>query len=225
VEIRLMNAPLFANLAEAQGTPKRLSLEPVMPEEPVLPLSVEMYHALVASGHLQSGDPIELLEGFLALKMGRGPRHELVRRRLFRRLMALVPAGFFVDSQGAATLIDSEPEPDVFIIRGTEEDYADRHAGPADAVVVIEVSDSSVHRDRNWKKRIYARSGVACYWVVNVVDDYVEVFTEPSGNVKKPTYGKPAVYNLGDAVPLLIDGKEIAQLLVAEILGRAPSES
>jgi hypothetical protein len=220
-----MNAPVFPNLVEAQDAFERLQLKPVMPEEPVLPLTVEMYHALIASGHLQSGDPVELLEGFLAPKMGRGPRHELVRRRLFRRLMALVPAGFFVDSQGAATLIDSEPEPDVFIIRGTEEDYADRHAGPAEAVVVIEVSDSSVHRDRNWKKRIYGRAGIACYWVVNVIEDYIEVFAQPSGNVTKPAYGKPTVYRMGDTMPLIIDGREVGRLTVAEILGRAAPDS
>jgi hypothetical protein len=113
-----MNAPDLDLLEEAQ---ERLPLIPVMPDEPVLPLSVEGYHALLKAGIIQDGDPVELLEGFLVPKMGKGLRHELVRRRLVRMLNALIPPGFFVDTQGAATLIDSEPEPDVFVIRGTEE--------------------------------------------------------------------------------------------------------
>ncbi len=122
-----MNAPAFAILKQAD----ELWAHPaVTPEEPVLPLSVEGYHVLLKAGIIQDGDPVELLEGFLVPKMTKGLRHELARRRLMRRLAALVPLEFFVDTQGAATLITSEPEPDVFVIRGTEEDYADHHAGP-----------------------------------------------------------------------------------------------
>src|SRR5437588_716582 len=112
VEVHLMNAPSLPILQEAN---QRLPLEPAMPEEPVLPLTVEAYHALLKAGILESGDPIELLEGFMVPKMGRGSRHELVRRRLVRRFLAIVPPDFFVDSQGAATLLTSEPEPDVFV--------------------------------------------------------------------------------------------------------------
>src|SRR5206468_3333926 len=111
-----MNAPSLPILPEAG---QRLPLAPVMPEEPVLPLSVEGYHALLKAGILQSGDPIELLEGFLVPKMTKGTKHELVRRRFVRQLLALAPPDFFVDTQGAATLVTSEPEPDVFVIRGS----------------------------------------------------------------------------------------------------------
>src|SRR5687767_12845555 len=105
-----MNAPTFPPLDESLAYQQ---VTPVMPEEPVLPLSVEGYHALLKAGIIQDGDPVELLEGFMVPKMGKGHRHELVRRRLMRLLKTLIPAGFFADSQGAATLIDSEPEPDV----------------------------------------------------------------------------------------------------------------
>jgi len=213
-----MNAPDLEFLDDAK---ERLPIVPAMPEEPVLPLSVEAYHALLKAGIIQDGDPVELLEGFLVPKMGKGLRDELVRRRLVRMLNALIPAGFFVDTQGAATLIDSEPEPDVFVIRGTEEDYADHHAGPADAVIVIEVSDSSIRRDRNWKKRIYARSGVACYWIADLVNNRIEMFTQPTGHTRKPHFEKTAEYRSGDEIPVLIDGKEIGRLTVGEIL-RSP---
>jgi Uma2 family endonuclease len=216
-----MNAPSFPALEQAN---QRSPEVPVMPEEPVLPLSVEGYHALLKAGILQDGDPVELLEGFMVPKMTKGPRHELVRRRVMRRFLALIPSEFFVDSQGAATLLTSEPEPDIFVIRGTEEDYADRHAGPAETVIVVEIADSSVRRDRNWKKRIYARAGVPSYWVVNLVDDHIEVFNQPSGDTPKPAYATTGVYQLGDSVPVMIDGNEIGQIDVAAILGESQSQ-
>ena len=213
-----MNAPYLPVLHDVD---QPQSLAPVMPEEPVLPLSVEGYHALLKAGIIQDGDAVELLEGFMVPKMTKGPRHELVRRRIMRRFLAMVPPDFFVDSQGAATLITSEPEPDIFVIRGTEEDYADRHAGPAETLIVVEVADSSVRRDRNWKKRIYARAGIPFYWVVNLIDDCIEVFSQPSGDTPKPAYSATTLYRTGNSIPVIIDEKEIGQIPVAAILGES----
>src|SRR5690349_5693293 len=100
----------------------------VMPEEPVLPLSVEAYHALLEAGILKDGDPIELLEGFMVFKMPKGKRHEFARRKLRRLLERLISAEFFVDEQGVVTTTDSEPEPDVFVVRGDIDDYLHDHA-------------------------------------------------------------------------------------------------
>ena len=210
-----MNAPLLPHLP----TPL-WQQTPTLPEEPVLPLTVDAYHALLKAGVIEDGDPVELLEGFLVRKMTKGPRHELARRRLVRLLNAIISKEFFVDSQGAATLIDSEPEPDVFVIRGNEEDYPDRHAGPSETVLVVEVADSSVGRDRNLKKRVYGRAGVAQYWVVNLVADCVEVYSQPSGATKTPGYGQTDTYRAGDTLPVVIDGKDIGQIAAAAILGQ-----
>jgi hypothetical protein len=216
-----MNAPTFPLLEEAD---QRLPFEPVMPEEPVLPLTVEAYHALLKAGILQDGDPIELLEGFLVPKMGKGPRHERARRILRRLLEKIVPDEFFVDEQGAFTASTSEPEPDVFVIRGTVDDFADRHAGPDELPLVAEISHASLRRDRNWKKRIYARAGIACYWLVNLVEDRIEVSTQPSGPSKKPAYKKTDIYGVDDEVPVVIDGKEIGRISAAKILGGPKSQ-
>jgi Uma2 family endonuclease len=211
-----MNAPTFPVVQEAD---QRLPLVPTMPEEPVLPLTVEAYHALLQAGILQSGDPVELLEGFLVLKMTRGPRHEAARRRLRRLLEKLISDQFFIDEQGAFTTTGSEPEPDVYVIRGDIDDYADRHAAPDELPLVVEIVDSSLHRDRTWKKRIYARAGIGCYWLVNLVDDCIEVSTQPSGPTKKPVYAQTAIDRAGDDIPVAIDGKEIGRIPVAGILG------
>lgn len=214
-----MNAPLLPQLP----TPL-WQQTPALPDEPVLPLTVDAYHALLKAGVIEDGDPVELLEGFLVRKMTKGPRHEMARRRLVRLLNAIIAKDFFVDSQGAATLIDSEPEPDVFVIRGTEEDYPNRHAGPAETALVVEVADSSVRRDRNLKKRVYGRAGIPQYWVVNLVADCIEVYSQPSGPTSAPGYAQTATYKTGDQIPVVIDGKETGQIAAAAILGQPQSK-
>lgn len=195
-----------------------ISLVPTIPAEPVLPISVEGYHALLEAGILQDGDPIELLEGFLMPKLPRGPRHAFARRRLQRLLRQLVPNDYFVDGNGVLTTTTSEPEPDVLVIRGDIDDYAQRHPGPTDVLLVIEVAEASLGRDRHLKKRIYARATIACYWVVNLMDHCIDVCTQPSGNVDQPAYGETTVYRPGDAVPVVVDGKEIGRISVAQLL-------
>ncbi len=82
------------------------------------------------------------------------------------------------------------------------------------------MSESSIHRDSRWKKRIYARAGIASYWIVNLVDDCIEVFTGPSGDTPQPTYAQHTVLHLGDDVPVVIDGKQIGVIAASEILGQ-----
>jgi Uma2 family endonuclease len=211
-----MNAPLLPVLRDPI---QRLTLDPAVPEEPVLRLTVEAYHALLASGILHSGDPVELLEGFLVPKMTKGPRHAAVKRRFLRLINPFIPSSYFVDAQEAMTVADSEPEPDVYVVRGADADFSERHPGPGEVVMVVEIADSSVHRDRTWKKRIYARAGVSSYWVINLVNDTVEVFREPTGDVQQPTYASATVYRRGDEIPLVLAGSEIGRLAVLEIMG------
>jgi hypothetical protein len=208
-----MNAPTFPQVDLLRAIP-----DAVMPEEPVLPLSVEGYHALLQAGILQSGDPIELLEGFMVRKMTKGSRHERTRRQLRRHLEKLIQPGYFVDEQGAMTTTTSESEPDVFVIRGDIDDFSDRHAGPDEVALVAEVAESSLHRDRHLKQRVYARAGIATYWVVNLVNDCVEVMTQPSGNVPLPSFGQTAVYRAGDELPVVIAGQQVGTISVAELL-------
>src|SRR6185295_17400065 len=75
----------------------------------------------------------------------------------------------------------SEPEPDIAVVLGTPQDYADHH--PTIASVVVEVSDSSLYVDRGIKADIYARAGIPTYWVVNLRHDQIEIFTEPKNGL------------------------------------------
>ena len=194
-------------------------------DTPVLPqgshlrrFTVDEYHAMARNGILTEDDAVELLEGWLVHKMTKNPPHTATTRYTRAALEKCLPSGYFVDSQEPITLSDSEPEPDVFIIRGTLDDYTRTHPHVQDVVLVVEVADSSLEQDRSTKKRVYARDGVAVYWIANLVDAQIEVYTQPSGPVRSPDYGSKLVYRSGDAIPVVIDGTIIGTINVAELL-------
>jgi Uma2 family endonuclease len=184
--------------------------------------SVEEYHDLIARGTLTDDDRVELLEGYLVYKMAKNPPHETAIRILNRLLLQALPQGWILSSQSPITLDDSEPEPDFSIVRGTEQLYADRHPGAEDVGLVIEVSDSSLARDRVDKARIYARAGLPVYWVVNLMDRQVEVYTDPGTESGGPGYAQQRIYAMGAEVPLELDGGAIAMLATEQFLGATP---
>src|SRR4051812_42839410 len=105
-------------------------IPPAPSPEPVFPLSVEQYHQMIDAGVLTDDDPVELLEGILVFKMPKKPKHRFVIRKLAKAIEAVLPAGWFVQLQEPITLSNGEPEPDLSVIRGTDEDFITRHPGP-----------------------------------------------------------------------------------------------
>jgi len=130
----------------------------------------------------------------------------------------MLPAGWHVPSQEPITLLGSEPEPDLAVIRGGIRQYLDHRPSPQDVGLIVEVADATVRRDRGSKKRVYARSSIAVYWVVNLVENRIEVYTDPTGPVTKPDYRQRQVYGLSDMLPVVIGGQEIGRLVVRELL-------
>ena len=94
---------------------------------PILRLSVKQYHAMLRADVLQSGDPVELLEGLLVLKMSKNPPHVFANARLNDALSDLVPTDYFVNSQDPITTLESEPEPDASVIRGQRREIGRAH--------------------------------------------------------------------------------------------------
>ncbi|HEX5273499.1 MAG TPA: Uma2 family endonuclease [Gemmataceae bacterium] len=180
--------------------------------------SVAEYHKLIALGILTEDDNLELLEGYLVHKMSRNPPHDATLQKALKRLLRLLPAGWDLRAQSAVTLPGSEPEPDLSVVRGDENDYVSRHPGPADIGLVVEVADSTLPSDRADKGRIYARAGLACYWIINVADRQVEVYTVPSGPASSPSYGQRTDYRVGDQVPLVLDGATVTHIDVRDLL-------
>jgi Uma2 family endonuclease len=96
--------------------------------------------------------------------------------RVGEALRRVLGIGFWVRMQFPLNLGTSDPEPDVSVVVGQREDYSDH---PTTAVLIVEVSDSTLAYDRGRKASLYARAGIADYWIVNLVDNQLEVRRDP----------------------------------------------
>jgi Uma2 family endonuclease len=182
-------------------------------------LTVPRYQRMIETGILDADDKVELLEGYLVLKMARNPKHDSTIQRIQSVLYRRLPQGWDVRTQLAVTLVDSQPEPDFAVVRGDAGRYETAYPGPADIGLLVEVADTSLLRDRLDKARIYARSGVAAYWVVNLPDRRVEAFSQPPGPTTAPAYAVSRSFQPGDDVPIELDGAVAATVPVAELIG------
>src|SRR5262249_11089254 len=106
--------------------------------------SVDEYHRLTELGILTEDDKVELIEGYLVLKMPRNPPHDGTLQRTLKRLAKVLPPGWDLRVQSAISLADSEPEPDLAVVREDPDGYTARHPAAADVGLVVEVSDSTL---------------------------------------------------------------------------------
>lgn len=151
-----------------------------MPEvrERATGLSVEDYELLVEQGRL--GKRVELIRGFIIQKMAKSPLHFTLATRLYNRFRDLLPTGYVARLEGPLRLFDSEPEPDVAVVLGSEYAFLDRH--PTTAELVVEVAVSSVALDRE-NASLFAEAGVKEYWIVLGSERAVEVYRQPENGV------------------------------------------
>jgi Uma2 family endonuclease len=156
------------------------SLSPIATTtEPIWRLSVSQYHSMIENGILTKDSKLELLEGLLVAKISKSPIHSLSTGLLQDALSSILPFNYHLRLQEPVTLADSEPEPDLAIVRGQRSDYRDRHPSSNDLELVVEVSGTSLNHDRNLKQRIYASSGISIYWILNLEERQLEVYTNP----------------------------------------------
>lgn len=142
--------------------------------------SVEDYHRIVAAGVL-AGRRVELLRGDIVEMSPEGPEHYFLGDATSDYLKGLLKGRAAVRFDGPITLADSEPEPDIAIVRLPKEQYRDRHPGPAEVYWLIEYSGSSLARDLGEKLALYAAAGMGEYWLVDLKARALRVFREPSG--------------------------------------------
>jgi hypothetical protein len=193
-------------------------------------LTVDQYHVMLENGILGDGDPIELVEGLLVRKnratagedeKTHGTRHALVVSRLLRLQGALEPFACHLRVQLPVTLSEvNEPEPDLAIIKGSCESFADRHPGPEDILALVEVADSSLGYDRGAKLRVYAAAGVPVYVIANLPERMIERYEQPAPGQGR--YEKRTDHRSGETLTLPLSGGKTLTLVVDEVLG-APS--
>jgi len=145
------------------------------------------YEQMVDAGVLTTDDRVELLDGYIVPMSHQDSRHANTTTQIVHLLMRVCPSAHHVRSQVPLALGEhSEPEPDVMVVEGPPDAYTDTH--PSAAVLVVEVADSSLAKDRAQKRLLYARHGIPEYWLVNLIDQHLEVYRDPaSGDYKSKT--------------------------------------
>lgn len=179
-------------------------------------MTVEQYERAAELGILD--DPrVELIDGLLVTKMTKRGPHTWTRDTVCEALATVAGQGWYVRVEGPVRLPEhDEPEPDVAVLRGARDDYRSRNPGAQDVVLVVEVAESSLRRDRGEKLRAYARGGIPEYWIVNLVDRVVERHSAP--DPQKATYTSRQVHGPEDSVPVIIQVAEVGRIRVSEML-------
>jgi Uma2 family endonuclease len=179
------------------------------------PMSIDEYEKLVETGALTARDKVQLIDGMLVPKMVQNPPHSVANVLCGGALARAIPPGWHVRAAMSVRLPPkSEPEPDQCVARGEARDYSQRHPGPNDVGLLIEIADKS-RLDANRKMTLkYRASSIPVYWIVNLVDRQVEVYAHPTGS----GYVPPQIYKPGEDVPISLDGVVVACILVSDTL-------
>lgn len=142
--------------------------------------SIAEYHRLGELGFFAPDDRFELIRGEIIIKAAKSTFHSVCNSLLLGELYLILRKRAIVRGQEPIILsADSEPEPDVVIARNRSDNYLSSHPEPADILLVIEVSDSTLKYDRRTKLSLYAESGISDYWIFNLVDIQLEMHSEP----------------------------------------------
>lgn len=137
----------------------------------------EEYHRLVESGILREDERVELIEGDIVQMAPVRPEHVAETLGLYEVMKRLFGKGYLVRLQSPLTLGESEPEPDIAIVRGKLTDF--KHAHPTTALLVLEVAHTSLQYDREVKASLYAKANIPEYWIVDLESRHLEVYREP----------------------------------------------
>ena len=188
-------------------------------------LALEQYHAMIDAGIIGEDEHVELLNGLLTRSMSVNPPHAAALRRTARWLRAaLAGQALEVFEEDPITLPpDSEPEPDIAVVDARADDYAGQHPGPDDIHLLVEVADDSLRRDRLVKLPLYAGAGIREYWIVNLRERQLEVYTDPlparPAVERAPSYADIVVYASGDRLRHPLYGEvEVEALLPPEAM-------
>lgn len=158
--------------------------------------TITEYNHLTELGFFGEDDRVELIRGELIYMIAKGTAHSTFNRRLIRELSNLLSKRATLQSQDPVVIsTDSEPEPDIAILKNRDDDYLSSHPCPEDILLLIEIADSSLKYDQEVKLPLYAEAGILDYWIFNLNDNCLEHYREPLQNSQgKFSYRKKIVF-------------------------------
>lgn len=194
----------MTSVAEVEKVPK------VVPKR----FRVEDFRKMTEVGILPEESGWEIIDGYLIDKMSIGSKHAGTVKILNRILTIWAEKNAIVSVQDPIHIDEyNEPEPDIALLKPREDFYTKSHPTPADVLLLIEVSDSTVEYDRETKKTLYAEAGIAEFWLINLKNKTIEVYTQP----KNSSYYSARILESGETIESA--AIENLTLTVEEILG------
>jgi Uma2 family endonuclease len=164
--------------------------------------NVHEYHQMGEAGILSARDRVELINGEILIKPMMGPPHCASVDRVSLAMHRESDNHYIVRTQGAVRLDQwSEPEPDVVLLRPKDDFYASKHPVPSDILLIVKVADSSLRFDAGPKARLYAKTGIPEYWIVDIPNDCLRVYSD----VLHGAYHTVRQFRRGDMIsPMLL---------------------
>jgi len=142
--------------------------------------TIAEYHRLIELGFFGENERVELIKGEIIQMAAKGKSHSTFNRRLIRELTQLLGNRATLQSQDPISIPpNSEPEPDLAILRNRADDYLIDNPCPSDILLLIEISNSTLKYDQEVKLPLYAEAGISDYWVFNLIDNCLECYSQP----------------------------------------------
>jgi Uma2 family endonuclease len=161
--------------------------------------SIADYHQMIEARILDEDDRVELLEGKIVCMSPQRPFHAASVQRNANHLYELLRGKAYIRVQLPVILgNDSEPEPDLAVVRFDADEYSFRHPEVPDIYLLIEVADSTIAKDHNQKARIYAKNRVLEYWILDLQKRQVYVFRQPEEGI----YREKFILNSDDSITM-----------------------
>lgn len=166
--------------------------------------TIDEYNRLAELGFFHEDNRVELIKGEIISMAAKGTLHSTINRRLIRELSKLIGDRATLQNQDLIVISpDSEPEPDVAILKNKDDDYLNSHPIPQDVLLLIEIADSSIKYDRKVKLPLYTEAGILYYWIFNSIENCLETYSEPfQDNIGKFGYRRKVIYLHNETVNL-----------------------
>jgi Uma2 family endonuclease len=215
-----LNPPASSSAPPEEAAPAGL------PEGIPYRLTADDYFRMVEADIIPPDRRVGLWRGRLYEKMAKKIPHSTGYNLLIEAMRRPVPEGWCTWSKSPILVDDfSAPLPDFTIVRGTPNSYYQRGTvpRPEDIGLVVEVAESSLRKNLTETLQTYARAGLPCYWVVNLVARRVEVYSEPVVEGETARYAVSELIEVGKDVPLVLDGREVARIPARDLLPKEAS--
>lgn len=166
--------------------------------------TIDEYNRLAELGFFHEDDRVELIRGEIIPMAAKGTLHSTFSRRLIRELSKLIANLGTLQSQDPISIRpDSEPEPDIAILKNKDDDYLNSHPTPQDVLLLIEIADSTLKYDQEIKLPLYAQGGISDYWIFNLIEKCLETYSELYQDLQnKFGYRRKVIYLPNEIVTL-----------------------